>query len=208
MGNGVALSGSAQKTPVHPHAYGERDSISSSALCSGGSSPRIWGTACIGVPACTNQRFIPTHMGNGVTGQGYTGAVPVHPHAYGERRSLKDQGQVECGSSPRIWGTVKCQNACADIRRFIPTHMGNGERSISHPPILAVHPHAYGERGTGSDNGRALMRFIPTHMGNGRCARPPISSPPVHPHAYGERCRCFAPFDRQGGSSPRIWGTE
>ena len=133
----------------------------------------------------------------------------------------------QCGSSPRLWGTLEAYYEDADEMRFIPTPVGNtitvGIASI----IWSVHPHACGEHkratGTVSAAGGSSprlwgtrkskrfagpgSRFIPTPVGNTRsCPRRGISAP-VHPHACGEHCVIQAPKKGYAGSSPRLWGT-
>ncbi len=106
MGNGAAAATNSSYATVHPHAYGERTKVGGSGTSSGGSSPRIWGTAARSSAFSLQSRFIPTHMGNGLdvhTAEHYT---TVHPHAYGERPV----------GVPIPLFTL----------RFIPTHMGNG----------------------------------------------------------------------------------
>ena len=64
--------------------------------------------------------------------------------------------------------------------------------------------------GTGHarDAAAAQHRFIPARVGNSprRCARHARS--PVHPRACGEQCLVPGDHTRDGGSSPRVWGTE
>ena len=49
---------------VHPHASGEHPSIRCETLLGGGSSPREWGTLFNRSITPTDQRFIPTRVGN------------------------------------------------------------------------------------------------------------------------------------------------
>ncbi len=132
-----------------------------------------------------------------------------------------------CGSSPRSWGTGDICLSLYNLYRFIPTLVGNGAVSEEEQEWLAVHPHARGERtfwflylgiffgssprswGTGGQfhRGEQFLRFIPTLVGNGRGLKCPASGPAVHPHARGERLDGLDVFGRDGGSSPRSWGT-
>ncbi len=132
------------------------------------------------------------------------------------------------GSSPRMRGTGNCFGAARGLWGFIPAHAGN--RSVR--PVRwqshSVHPRACGEqkrsfgswqqhvgssprmRGTGR-HGRGSLRqgrFIPAHAGNRtqppRCA----ACSAVHPRACGEQ-KSFGGGNREdGGSSPRMWGTD
>ena len=147
----------------------------------------MWGTGLADAGHLRHQRFIPTHVGNGAT----TAEREVRP----------------CGSSPRMWGTVRFRFCSLLAGRFIPTHVGNGSqrnRPSRNPP---VHPHACGERAARSAVPADFLRFIPTHVGNGP-APPALPLPaPVHPHACGERHRDFFTAGPVHGSSPRMWGT-
>ena len=106
--------------------------------------------------------------------------------------------------------------------------MGNGVRLASNHPKTTVHPHACGERraavydglviigssprlwgtATRTDLARLSKRFIPTPVGNGVCPITRQAMWPVHPHACGERHMIIEHFQRDTGSSPRLWGTE
>ncbi len=105
MGNGNLFRFQIISDSVHPHAYGERRTRAATTAGACGSSPRIWGTArVIRLPTVVG-RFIPTHMGNGVSEYVARIQVAVHPHAYGEREKIDCPFFLVAGSSPRIWGT-------------------------------------------------------------------------------------------------------
>ena len=70
----------------------------------------------------------------------------VHPHARGERLMLGVIGCGLAGSSPRTWGTLKAVSFRWVFGRFIPTHVGNAPEATITDSIVAVHPHARGER--------------------------------------------------------------
>src|SRR5690606_28745287 len=106
----------------------------------------MWGTDAESKQTLLDGRFIPTHVGNGPSRPCGKCASPVHPHACGERRSLNRKIVESGGSSPRSWGTEVIEPEDRRIRRFIPTHVGNGERSLDTIKIVSVHPHACGER--------------------------------------------------------------
>ena len=151
-----------------------------------GSSPRLWGTSldCTDKEACL--RFIPTPVGNIVSGMQIEVVISVHPHACGEHPFNPTIQASFFGSSPRLWGTFFDQYQSMDIRRFIPTPVGNIEREDAKIWLNTVHPHACGEHthtvnkiivligssprlwGTsvGSEWLFAQRRFIPTPVGN------------------------------------------
>ena len=106
MGNGGNFYPRCFFFPVHPHAYGERESMASPLPAEVGSSPRIWGTVDAGLSGGNGDRFIPTHMGNGISNHLPPPWRTVHPHAYGERGTFPPHIFRSGGSSPRIWGTA------------------------------------------------------------------------------------------------------
>ena len=131
------------------------------------------------------------------------------------------------GSSPRTWGTVADAEQAVNLRRFIPTHVGNSAPGCTTHRQTTVHPHARGEQqieaarqlaqdgssprtwGT-VDLGAAQalrFRFIPTHVGNRRASACCCWRTPVHPHARGEQAVRDSRVHAVPGSSPRTWGT-
>ena len=152
----------------------------------------------------------------------------VHPHACGEHQSRALGSTCYAGSSPRMWGTppqlliilislgssprmwgTHDRRPAEEVGdRFIPTHVGNTNTTITGAHSGRVHPHACGEHSIkrhyftsmhGSsprmwgthyqgDGPPIHVRFIPTHVGNTKFA--PVNEPgtPVHPHACGEHC--------------------
>ncbi len=92
--------------PVHPHACGEHPAPSSSPPPASGSSPRMWGTPRPGRHRTATCRFIPTHVGNTEWRAVGTGVAAVHPHACGEHMPGPSGPTRNCGSSPRMWGTL------------------------------------------------------------------------------------------------------
>ena len=132
------------------------------------------------------------------------------------------------GSSPRVRGTAcGCRPAGAPLR-FIPACAGNGSWENSPAKWAAVHPRVCGERtidgpvSTGRRGSSPRVRgtvvlslfqgksprFIPACAGNG-CGSGAFRSPPaVHPRVCGERIAAVRSGFAQGGSSPRVRGTE
>ena len=54
-------------------------------------------------------------------------------------------------------------------------------------PLVAVYPHACGERENGNIYLDSVLRFIPTPVGNGQYKNYCALLRPVYPHACGER---------------------
>ena len=150
----------------------------------------MWGTVSLIVRRLGPLRFIPTHVGNGAHPVNDLIKTPVHPHACGERSEWLITCEPTHGSSPRMWGTDLCLCGLLLLRRFIPTHVGNGRLCSAADTSIAVHPHACGERATATKIARQSRgssprmwgtgpvchvptgdpRFIPTHVGNGNSA--------------------------------------
>ena len=215
-------------TAVHPHACGEHVEFSNHGIALGGSSPRLWGTRVQVGPGGWVRRFIPTPVGNTAQVLPLNAGMPVHPHACGEHLTVTKLPTVNCGSSPRLWGTLAPSYRAAPPGRFIPTPVGNTAPRFAGARANPVHPHACGEHAWGLPSPAARGRFIPTPVGNTGFSGCNHCRPSVHPHACGEHAgdiatelhtRRFIPTPvgntntRKGrdltasGSSPRLWGT-
>ncbi len=178
------------------------------SFCANGSSPRTWGTHRGWRQRRIIDRFIPTHVGNAPRrARGGGNDRAVYPHARGERPAHVLKAVFSTGSSPRTWGTLCVSETAQYDRRFIPTHVGNADRTHVPTSLGAVHPHARGERGSdtcsnvpGSGSSPRTWgthiplrkitrrrRFIPTHVGNAVNWYVVSYSCAVHPHARGER---------------------
>jgi len=126
VGNGGEIPPCIKKSPVHPHARGERMPmpLPRRTLC--GSSPRSWGTDVSLSLDSENSRFIPTLVGNGCFSGRNRLDWTVHPHARGERMNSLGPQLIAVGSSPRSWGTAGASARIQCRWRFIPTLVGNG----------------------------------------------------------------------------------
>ena len=208
VGNAAWGKTRPEARPVHPHGCGERYILFAQKLIRFGSSPRLWGTHSRNLPPSSQNRFIPTAVGNAPTSLPTT-APPS-------------------GSSPRLWGTPSILMIGVWIMRFIPTAVGNAfiGRNVNQPKT--VHPHGCGERGRffspfvirigssprlwgthiGVIHPRSTARFIPTAVGNAMDQSPNSTGPTVHPHGCGERPVFAVAGLLVAGSSPRLWGTQ
>ena len=130
VGNGCYNRRSHNPPSVHPHVCGERRGACRYHLMATGSSPRVWGTGNENGRHNQNRRFIPTCVGNGGWTRRSAIGAPVHPHVCGERWLGLDTTQAFCGSSPRVWGTVRDPVPCLSAPRFIPTCVGNGPATL------------------------------------------------------------------------------
>ncbi len=154
----------------------------------------------------SSMRFIPTGVGNMNSCQRIFDADAVHPHGCGEHVWVCGNIINECGSSPRVWGTLPHGYDHIQPARFIPTGVGNISNWWKISAITSVHPHGCGEHnviggvidemngssprvwGTsaGGQTNLAKMRFIPTGVGNicKSISRDALEA--VHPHGCGE----------------------
>ena len=207
MGNTAKDHPEHLSSAVHPHACGEHSLYKAGLRSICGSSPRLWGTQVIVKVYAQESRFIPTPVGNTFFPLwGHIG-TPVHPHACGEHATYALLGELQAGSSPRLWGTRV--------------------QTIGGHVVLLVHPHACGEHAIVSHKTRSKggssprlwgtlwekapqeieKRFIPTPVGNTKARSPQSRRLAVHPHACGEHRRRAATLWGSIGSSPRLWGT-
>ena len=166
-------------------------------------------------------------MGNTSESTSRRSLQPVHPHVRGEHAPDRSANDRQPGSSPRPWGTLGAGPSKHEVRRFIPTSVGNTSMGDSREPINPVHPHVRGEhhfagvetdRDAGSSPrpwgtlwGSCLTirapRFIPTSVGNTYHHDRLPESAAVHPHVRGEHVLFFHQSIEDIGSSPRPWGT-
>ena len=150
VGNGHFSSCLRRRYSVHPHARGERTRADRQKEVHDGSSPRAWGTERQRHKGLDPRRFIPTRVGNGELRRGSPWSKTVHPHARGERDERPLGVLPRNGSSPRAWGTGVFSSGRPIAFRFIPTRVGNGTSTSIPCALIAVHPHARGERSAGT----------------------------------------------------------
>ena len=117
-----------------------------------------------------HHRFIPTPVGNTLGTAARRLRCAVHPHPRGEHWPVSSTSAMTAGSSPPPWGTRVAHLLEIDVRRFIPTPVGNTRPASAPFCAVSVHPHPRGEH-------------IPPHSGQTMCAG---SSPPP----WGTR-RCW-----------------
>ncbi len=168
VGNGSGAATGERRSSDHPHARGERRQCETAASSSSGSSPRSWGTALSNQKKRRALRIIPTLVGNGGPGAPSPSRATDHPHARGERVALPHARQVTHGSSPRSWGTGRRARCAVPLCRIIPTLVGNGRRLLTTPPPAADHPHARGERPSGTVSASSNYGSSPRSWGTDR----------------------------------------
>ena len=149
-----------------------------------------------------------------------------HPHACGDKRSIRSSYISGKGSSPRMWGQV-CSSRRFIVRdRIIPTHVGTSFHITFTKLSYKDHPHACGDKLIRSTNCVTVigssprmwgqvnnsifsifyLRIIPTHVGTSSMMLANANLVRDHPHACGDKVILDFPEIQNEGSSPRMWG--
>ena len=130
----------------HPHACGDKSSLSFLAKEEQGSSPRVWGQANLDSLSADNIGIIPTRVGTSF------GNVIIfvwkrdHPHACGDKYTFKSKELERTGSSPRVWGQAACDLLHYAYAGIIPTRVGTSAVCRSYFTSREDHPHACGDK--------------------------------------------------------------
>ena len=212
---------------VYPHECGEHTGYILIICHFLGLSPRVWGTLTQSIRVRPTIRFIPTSVGNTCSATESFLPDTVYPHECGEHYDRDGNTVAYGGLSPRVWGTRRACPSAQSLPRFIPTSVGNTNRSCLYDSQKAVYPHECGEHsspppargqpcglsprvwGTLSNrkNWASNHRFIPTSVGN--TAPPGMRLRPgtVYPHECGEHQIWRVDIMQGVGLSPRVWGT-
>ena len=193
-----------------------------------GSSPRMRGTQTAALDGRVKSRFIPAYAGNAPAAFACVNLLAVHPRVCGERATGITTELPNCGSSPRMRGTLRISRRSLAALRFIPAYAGNAWPKGPSIRSRTVHPRVCGERtdrreigpeldgssprmrGTRGDDAQSdpPRRFIPAYAGNA-CDHCICSFvPQVHPRVCGERSTRVKSKSPSIGSSPRMRGTQ
>ena len=123
---GTSLYGSDDliSTEDHPHACGDKRSLSSLSTLVKGSSPRVWGQVTILVAYVVWKRIIPTRVGTSIIIAILNLIIRDHPHACGDKPEWHIKGDCIPGSSPRVWGQAFHRTLGYAKHRIIPTRVG------------------------------------------------------------------------------------
>ena len=89
-----------------------------------GSSPRVWGQVNTLYAFPVILRIIPTRVGTSTDNPNDIIDTEDHPHACGDKRTLKHISKAVEGSSPRVWGQVLTAGPAKVQNRIIPTRVG------------------------------------------------------------------------------------
>ena len=92
----------------HPHGCGEKLIEIKPSIMMIGSSPRVWGKVVHAGIFTRFPRIIPTGVGKSNRGSQKYIFSTDHPHGCGEKSSPIVMPVSGCGSSPRVWGKVRC----------------------------------------------------------------------------------------------------
>ena len=131
---------------VHPRVCGEQQVRTVSGNEKGGSSPRVRGTAGRALNSASARRFIPACAGNSRLPAPVFARIAVHPRVCGEQVDQRVGRVPQCGSSPRVRGTVQLFRQPVDPGRFIPACAGNRRECGMSGSRFAVHPRVCGEQ--------------------------------------------------------------
>ena len=112
-----------------------------------GSSPRVWGQATSAFFVVAIPRIIPTRVGTRKTSITTRRKRWDHPHACGDKISLRSAYGRSLGSSPRVWGQDALISAIISSLGIIPTRVGTRISVIFLIHVLQDHPHACGDKG-------------------------------------------------------------
>ena len=130
----------------HPHACGDKALFPPRLHQTQGSSPRVWGQEKRKVPRETVLGIIPTRVGTRHLARQQTPTIRDHPHACGDKSSLKSQSIIFAGSSPRVWGQALIYIFLTVLHRIIPTRVGTSFFHFVYSSCVEDHPHACGDK--------------------------------------------------------------
>ena len=108
----------------HPHACGDKSSLSFLAKEEQGSSPRVWGQALATSSSSYGRGIIPTRVGTSTHLRAKSLSAQDHPHACGDKSLTSSQRQSLPGSSPRVWGQASGTYLKSFYSGIIPTRVG------------------------------------------------------------------------------------
>ena len=151
-GNMVQRRCTALPRAVHPRGCGEHVPDTPIWTYKYGSSPRVRGTFLYEMLRNFPNRFIPAGAGNINSVMLAAICATVHPRGCGEHISKPVQQGVECGSSPRVRGTLNAGWDAQLLSRFIPAGAGNIADTQYRAMEKSVHPRGCGEHCSNSDS--------------------------------------------------------
>ena len=124
-----------------------------------------------------------------------THTIRDHPHAYGDKATIRNNNTDFGGSSPRVWGQVnlppkECKNC-----RIIPTRMGTSQKTLTAFLRCKDHPHAYGDKLRITNNTATRTRSSPRVWGQVHTDTNVLQKRRIIPTRMGTRLRIFRSLD-------------
>ena len=207
VGTSVYRSCQSLRRHYHPHACGDKWKSYFQRVILLGSSPRVWGQACIIIHGAGTGGIIPTRVGTSIA-SAFTRLVNKdHPHACGDKMCDSGLRRGEIGSSPRVWGQVNPLSEHVAYMRIIPTRVGTSLSCVHALLCLRDHPHACGDKTMKKTRQRKSKGSSPRVWGQE--LKYPLAVPPIgiiptrvgtstelrcldmsgwdHPHACGDK---------------------
>ena len=130
----------------HPHACGDKLPKRHCIIFNTRSSPRVWGQALATSSSSYGRGIIPTRVGTSTHLRAKSLSAQDHPHACGDKQLATCFTTLTLGSSPRVWGQVRCAAAILRVERIIPTRVGTRTADYSSDALSRDHPHACGDK--------------------------------------------------------------
>ena len=191
---------------AHPRACGENTGAGIRDFGLTGSSPRVrgkrWGRGFRGVGAW----LIPARAGKTPIPAPAHRAPPAHPRACGENVEGCRAAPWPVGSSPRVRGKHRPQEAVRLAQRLIPARAGKTGSPALPGARPRAHPRACGENGVVCGVERAGGGSSPRVRGKLKVFPTQVGMILAHPRACGENRPWTKSAERARGSSPRVRG--
>ena len=124
VGTSFCKCSKRQVSRDHPHACGDKSTQDILTCTAWGSSPRVWGQGYLHLRNGSICGIIPTRVGTRLHKLVLSPNTQDHPHACGDKKSLRTNTMSSKGSSPRVWGQVTYGQDGKSNIRIIPTRVG------------------------------------------------------------------------------------
>ncbi len=90
--------------------------------------------------------IIPTRVGTSYRQTKFFGIARDHPHACGDKSSIRKSARGNLGSSPRVWGQDEVVLTEVKSDGIIPTRVGTSLAFVQKHAVGQDHPHACGDK--------------------------------------------------------------
>ena len=108
----------------HPHACGDKLPCGVSLVKLSGSSPCVWGQANTDTTKRERMRIIPMRVGTRELLRQWVQPRRDHPHACGDKKTIRPKEPKPRGSSPCVWGQAYFVMGNLCCSRIIPMRVG------------------------------------------------------------------------------------